>query len=62
MKSIIKVLFLIIPVVLLPACSSSKEGCEMNQQAKVGKNGELPTKRGKSSVVPKGMKKKMGIK
>jgi len=34
----------------------------MNQQAKVGKNGELPTKRGKSSVVPKGMKKKMGIK
>jgi len=62
MKSLLKVLLIIFPIILMPSCSSSKEGCEMNQQAKVGKNGELPTKRGKSSVVPKGMKKKMGIK
>ena len=37
-----------------------KTGCPVNERAhvKTNKKGELPTKRGRSSVIPPGMKKK----
>jgi hypothetical protein len=48
---------------ILLACSSSKSGCPAtdNAQVKMGKNGELPKGHGKSSVFPKEVKKKVGV-
>ncbi|MCB0693613.1 MAG: hypothetical protein H6568_14915 [Lewinellaceae bacterium] len=44
-----------------PACSSSKSGCPVNDNAdnvKLNKNGEMSSKRGKSNLFPKNMRKK----
>ncbi|MEZ5031500.1 MAG: hypothetical protein R2787_08865 [Saprospiraceae bacterium] len=44
-----------------PSCSSSKSGCPANDKAdnvKLNKNGEMSSKRGKSNLFPKDMRKK----
>ena len=48
---------------IMIACSTSKTGCPAtdNAQVKMGKNGELPKSKGKSSVFPKNVKKKVGV-
>ena len=49
-------LSLIISTCIMSACKV-KEGCpSMNQHVKVGKDGKLPMKPGKSALFPKGMK------
>lgn len=57
---------LIVPIIFagISACSSSKTGCPANEKAhvKADKRGNLPTSRGKSSVFPKDVKKKLGVK
>lgn len=51
-------------VLVMSSCSSSKTGCPINEQAhvKADKRGNLPRSRGKSSVFPKDVKKKVGVK
>ncbi|MBL7832223.1 MAG: hypothetical protein JNK41_14445 [Saprospiraceae bacterium] len=51
-------------IMMTIACSSSKSGCPVNDQAQVktNKKGELPSSRGKSSLFPKDVKKKVGVK
>lgn len=65
MKKYISFLFFCIVLFFLTASTSScnrKTGCPANDpknvHAKTGKNGEFKTKRGKSSLFPKDMKKK----
>jgi hypothetical protein len=55
---------LIMFILVQMACSSSKSGCPVNDNAQVrtNKKGELPSSRGKSSVFPKDVKKKVGVK
>lgn len=57
-------LSILISFLVFPACSSSKTGCPINEQAhvKADKRGKLPSSRGKSSVFPKDVKKKLGVK
>ncbi|MEM1123981.1 MAG: hypothetical protein AAGJ18_26320 [Bacteroidota bacterium] len=46
------------------SCGSNKTGCPMNesQQGKVNKKGQLSSKKGKSNLFPKKMRKKMRVK
>ncbi len=49
-------LVVIIVIFVMSACKV-KEGCpSMNQHVKVGKDGKLPMKSGKSGLFPKGVK------
>lgn len=48
-------------VLFTASCSSNKSGCPVNDKAdnvKLNKNGEMSSKRGKSNLFPKDMRKK----
>lgn len=67
MKSVISGMLTVAMVLFLAASYTScspKSGCPAYESAKVQTNrkGELPTKRGKSSLFPKDMRKKTGRK
>jgi hypothetical protein len=53
------IVFLAFASISMPSCSSTKEGCPINEQAgkgNVNKKGELTNKRGKSNLFPKKMR------
>ncbi len=63
MKNSYKYFFFAIIIVLsasFSSCGSNKTGCPINENAhvKTDRKGNLKTKRGKSSLFPKNMKKK----
>jgi len=63
MKKAYKYIFLALFLVfsgLFSACNSNKTGCPINESThvKTDRKGNLSTKRGKTSLFPKNMKKK----
>jgi hypothetical protein len=60
LRNLVLPVFLAFAVVGLTSCGSNKTGCPVNENAHVKTNskGELPTKRGKSNLFPKNMRKR----